>query len=340
MALFGSTRNTIAQIVPRARCLDGFEAQFGDELEDLLRRLARLAGVRLEQVVVGRQALGGWVLDVRCNGWREAIRIHPAHWYFPPGALLAFLNARLAAAGDARELVAARDGTDEVVALCEPEEAAELRACIFAVEHGLWWPPEQRDEIEIELLAAIRTTPHDDGPRLVYADWLTERGDPRGQFILLQCHADAAIRESAAPLLRIHAPAWTCHLPAWMREPTFERGFVATVAATLEMVVERRAELLALAPIPRVELQPGEVGRNPGERRVATLSPDGRLLLIAIRSRRDSELRVVELPSGREIHRIDRVDPEQYGWTADLRTLWYRSPESGQPIVVQLDALV
>ena len=33
--------------------------------------------------------------------------------------------------------------------------------------------PEQR------LLATIAATPHDRGPRLIYADWLEERGDPR-----------------------------------------------------------------------------------------------------------------------------------------------------------------
>lgn len=36
------------------------------------------------------------------------------------------------------------------------------------------------------LLAAIYAAPDDDGPRLVYADALTERGDPRGEFIALQ----------------------------------------------------------------------------------------------------------------------------------------------------------
>jgi uncharacterized protein (TIGR02996 family) len=37
-----------------------------------------------------------------------------------------------------------------------------------------------------ELLAAIRAEPEDDTPRLVLADWLEERGDPRGEFVRLQ----------------------------------------------------------------------------------------------------------------------------------------------------------
>lgn len=36
-------------------------------------------------------------------------------------------------------------------------------------------------------LQAIIEHPDDDGARLVYADWLEERGDPRGAFIRVQC---------------------------------------------------------------------------------------------------------------------------------------------------------
>jgi uncharacterized protein (TIGR02996 family) len=36
-------------------------------------------------------------------------------------------------------------------------------------------------------LKAIQEQPEDDGPRLMYADWLEERGDPRGEFIRVQC---------------------------------------------------------------------------------------------------------------------------------------------------------
>jgi uncharacterized protein (TIGR02996 family) len=40
---------------------------------------------------------------------------------------------------------------------------------------------------ERKFLEAIFANPTDDAPRLVYADWLTERGHPRGEFIVLQC---------------------------------------------------------------------------------------------------------------------------------------------------------
>jgi uncharacterized protein (TIGR02996 family) len=40
---------------------------------------------------------------------------------------------------------------------------------------------------ESGFLSAIRTDLHEDTPRLAYADWLEERGDPRGEYLRLQC---------------------------------------------------------------------------------------------------------------------------------------------------------
>jgi uncharacterized protein (TIGR02996 family) len=45
--------------------------------------------------------------------------------------------------------------------------------------------------IEAELLAQIAASPADAAPYLVYADWLQQRGDPRGRLIVIQ-HARAA----------------------------------------------------------------------------------------------------------------------------------------------------
>ena len=40
---------------------------------------------------------------------------------------------------------------------------------------------------EASFLAAIHAAPHDPAPRLVYADWLEERGDPRAELLRVQC---------------------------------------------------------------------------------------------------------------------------------------------------------
>ena len=57
---------------------------------------------------------------------------------------------------------------------------------------------------EARLLAAIAANPIDDGPRLVYADWLEGRADPRVAYL----HADAAL--AATPTLE----AWEALLQA------------------------------------------------------------------------------------------------------------------------------
>lgn len=47
-------------------------------------------------------------------------------------------------------------------------------------------------------LATILDAPDDDGPRLVYADWLDERGDVRGEFIRGQIEAEALLNNDPA----------------------------------------------------------------------------------------------------------------------------------------------
>ena len=47
---------------------------------------------------------------------------------------------------------------------------------------------------EDELLEAICAEPDRDEPRIVYADWLEQQGDPRGEFIHAQCTPGRDIR--------------------------------------------------------------------------------------------------------------------------------------------------
>jgi uncharacterized protein (TIGR02996 family) len=43
----------------------------------------------------------------------------------------------------------------------------------------------------------IREFPDNDAPRLVYADWLDEQGDPRGEFIRVQCELARMAQDDA-----------------------------------------------------------------------------------------------------------------------------------------------
>src|SRR5437763_13763644 len=41
-------------------------------------------------------------------------------------------------------------------------------------------------DYETAFLATIAAAPHDPAPRLVYADWLDEKGDPRGELVRVE----------------------------------------------------------------------------------------------------------------------------------------------------------
>jgi uncharacterized protein (TIGR02996 family) len=41
------------------------------------------------------------------------------------------------------------------------------------------------EDVEKEFLDAITRNPEDEEARAVYADWLEERGDPRGEYLRL-----------------------------------------------------------------------------------------------------------------------------------------------------------
>jgi uncharacterized protein (TIGR02996 family) len=107
-------------------------------------------------------------------------------------------------------------------------------------------------------LRAILDTPDDDGPRLVYADWLAERGDARGEFIRLQCVAARtpaddprrrALRAREEELLAAHAPDWCASLGLGTDECRFRRGFVEAVEIHADRFLERPEALFRAAPV-------------------------------------------------------------------------------------------
>jgi uncharacterized protein (TIGR02996 family) len=69
---------------------------------------------------------------------------------------------------------------------------------------------------EAAFLEAIRAAPHDDGLRLVYADWLEEHGQSdKAEFLRLDCRLTAVLREPpSATLSDVQAQYWQL-LPDW-----------------------------------------------------------------------------------------------------------------------------
>jgi uncharacterized protein (TIGR02996 family) len=87
------------------------------------------------------------------------------------------------------------------------------------------------DDTLESLLAGVYADPTSDGPRLVLADWLLERGDPRGEFIAAQCVGRPLSRELVA-LLKKHEHEWTGPIGSVLaKKRSYRRGFLA--AATV-----------------------------------------------------------------------------------------------------------
>jgi uncharacterized protein (TIGR02996 family) len=106
---------------------------------------------------------------------------------------------------------------------------------------------------ERSLIAAVAADPDDDGPRIVYADWLQQAEDPRGELIAIQCTLartrtpELAVRERA--LLERHEAEWLARVGLRVREGRFHRGFIEHVDASASRVagaIDRIAELPCL----------------------------------------------------------------------------------------------
>ena len=130
--------------------------------------------------------------------------------------------------------------------------------------------------MQTELLEACWAERGNDEPRHVYADWLQEHGDPRGELIALQL---LEARGAATPkhvrrakkLLAEHRAAWLGpELAAALRGPTFERGFL--VGATI------RPNAVVRDPASRASPELWFIQRLDGEHRVLQLAPGMRSL--------------------------------------------------------------
>lgn len=111
---------------------------------------------------------------------------------------------------------------------------------------------------EAELLAAIAAAPDDDAPRLVLADLLSSRGDPRGELIVLQCRlvgmdpddpAAPPVRDRVRKLLEAGWKAYAGELAPYASPYAFGRGFVGTVTMTIAAFAKHGPRLFATYPL-------------------------------------------------------------------------------------------
>ncbi len=111
-------------------------------------------------------------------------------------------------------------------------DVVQLGRSWLSFEHTLPPGPALPDEAA-RLLASICAAPEDDEPRLVLADWLVARGDPRGELIACQIAAETSVNTEASAraeeLLAAHELAWVAPLPVAVASWTFRRGFLDCV---------------------------------------------------------------------------------------------------------------
>ena len=100
------------------------------------------------------------------------------------------------------------------------------------------------------MLDAIRDAPEDDGPRLVYADWLQTHGDPvqraRGELIVAQLHG-----KDSAHYLAENGDRWHGALLPKQAEWTYERGMVEAIRASIHDLGNALGRILAVEPVVR-----------------------------------------------------------------------------------------
>jgi uncharacterized protein (TIGR02996 family) len=117
--------------------------------------------------------------------------------------------------------------------------------------------------IQEAFLHDILSHPEDDAPRLIYADWLDERNDPRGEFIRVQCalaHLSDVdprrwpLEQREQELLREHEPKWQ---PKGVGNAccSFRRGFVEEVTLFTPDFLTAAGTLFEQTPLQHVCLR-------------------------------------------------------------------------------------
>jgi uncharacterized protein (TIGR02996 family) len=117
------------------------------------------------------------------------------------------------------------------------------------------------------LMRAICENPDDDTPRLVFADWLDEHGEPeRAEFIRVQIEADRQqpftipwfkLNKRGKQLLDTHELRWRTEVPTddMFRWRWFRHGFLdQLIALDFDSFHIRAAEVFTAAPIRELHL--------------------------------------------------------------------------------------
>src|SRR5947207_2741650 len=116
---------------------------------------------------------------------------------------------------------------------------------------------------DADFLRDILADPDADEPRLRYAEWLDQRGDPRGEFIRVQVELARLESEGGEPagrgrladeLLSRHVEEWAAGVSGVVRSFSFRRGLLEHAEVEAESFLEHADALFAAAPLRRLTL--------------------------------------------------------------------------------------
>ena len=107
-------------------------------------------------------------------------------------------------------------------------------------------------------LSEIVANPHDDGPRMIYADWLVEQEDPLGDFIHVQCQLASAndwdpgqneLKRREHEILSRNWVQWSAGMRRCCSDIRFRRGFIDEVEIAADHLAAVGLELFEHAPL-------------------------------------------------------------------------------------------
>lgn len=120
----------------------------------------------------------------------------------------------------------------------------------------------ERDSV---FLRAIIENPEDDATRFAYADWLDEQGDPRGEFIRVECSLEELkedtpqhkkLTKHRGELLEEHGKEWKGLFGKLGIDCSFRRGFITSAEMSVKQFLQHGEKLMGQGPLTRLELKP------------------------------------------------------------------------------------
>ena len=135
----------------------------------------------------------------------------------------------------------------------------ELFEAAWARVAGADAPDANRPTVAVgrDWIAEIKAAPDDDALRMVYGDWLTEQGDPRGELVTLQCRRlqlaragepvdDIARAEKA--LIDKHGDVWAEQIHSYVEAHHYERGFITSITVHAPTFVKHAKKIVDALP--------------------------------------------------------------------------------------------